>query len=117
MDLRDLKLFLHLAESQHFGKTAKATYVSPSTLSRQIQRMEDELGQMLFLRDNRTVQLTDAGQQLKSSLKKRYYIISNCVTHWLRKGSRLTVSYVFSVLLPLHIAICRQFSISSGFTS
>lgn len=65
MDLRDLKLFLHLAESQHFGKTAKATYVSPSTLSRQIQRMEDELGQMLFLRDNRTVQLTDAGQQLK----------------------------------------------------
>ncbi|MDR0805297.1 MAG: HTH-type transcriptional activator IlvY [Enterobacteriaceae bacterium] len=65
MDLRDLKLFLHLAESQHFGKTAKATHVSPSTLSRQIQRIEEELGQMLFLRDNRTVQLTDAGQQLK----------------------------------------------------
>lgn len=66
MDLRDLKLFLHLAESQHFGKTAKATYVSPSTLSRQIQRMEEELGQMLFLRDNRTVKLTDSGQQLKA---------------------------------------------------
>ena len=65
MDLRDLKLFLNLAESQHFGKTAKATYVSPSTLSRQIQRIEEELGQMLFLRDNRTVKLTDAGQQLK----------------------------------------------------
>ncbi|WP_159567752.1 HTH-type transcriptional activator IlvY [Budvicia diplopodorum] len=66
MDLRDLKLFLNLAESQHFGKTAKATYVSPSTLSRQIQRMEEELGQMLFLRDNRIVQLTDAGKQLKT---------------------------------------------------
>lgn len=65
MDLRDLKLFLHLADSRHFGKTAKATYVSPSTLSRQIQRLEDELGHSLFLRDNRTVELTDAGEKLK----------------------------------------------------
>lgn len=65
MDLRELKLFLHLAESKHFGKTAKATYVSPSTLSRQIQRLEDELGQILFLRDNRTVQLTEAGEQFR----------------------------------------------------
>jgi LysR family positive regulator for ilvC len=65
MDLRELKLFLHLAESKHFGKTAKATYVSPSTLSRQIQRLEDELGQTLFLRDNRTVQLTEAGEHLR----------------------------------------------------
>ena len=66
MDLRDLKLFLHLAESRHFGRTAKATHVSPSTLSRQIQRLEETLGQPLFLRDNRTVQLTDAGTQLKA---------------------------------------------------
>lgn len=65
MDLRELKLFLHLAESKHFGKTAKAMYVSPSTLSRQIQRLEDELGQTLFLRDNRTVQLTESGEQLR----------------------------------------------------
>lgn len=65
MDLRDLKLFLHLAESRHFGRTAAAMHVSPSTLSRQIQRMEDDLGQRLFLRDNRTVRLTDAGEHLK----------------------------------------------------
>ncbi|WP_114194977.1 HTH-type transcriptional activator IlvY [Edaphovirga cremea] len=65
MDIRDLKLFLHLTESRHFGRTAKATHVSPSTLSRQIQRLEESLGQPLFLRDNRTVQLTDAGEQLR----------------------------------------------------
>ncbi|AJI94893.1 bacterial regulatory helix-turn-helix, lysR family protein [Yersinia ruckeri] len=65
MDLRDLKLFLHLAESCHFGRSAKAMHVSPSTLSRQIQRLEETIGQPLFLRDNRTVQLTDAGTQLK----------------------------------------------------
>ena len=65
MDLRDLKLFLHLAESRHFGRTARAMHVSPSTLSRQIQRLEEDLGQSLFLRDNRTVTLTDAGEQLR----------------------------------------------------
>ena len=53
MDLRDLKTFLHLAESRHFGRSARAMHVSPSTLSRQIQRLEEDLGQPLFVRDNR----------------------------------------------------------------
>lgn len=66
MDLRDLKVFLHLAESRHFGRSAKAMHVSPSTLSRQIQRLEETIGQPPVLRDNRTVQLTDAGNQLKA---------------------------------------------------
>ncbi len=65
MDLRDLKTFLHLAESRHFGRSARAMHVSPSTLSRQIQRLEDDLGQPLFIRDNRTVQLTEAGEELR----------------------------------------------------
>lgn len=65
MDLRDLKLFLHLADSCHFGRSARAMHVSPSTLSRQIQRIEEDLGQALFLRDNRTVTLTDAGERLR----------------------------------------------------
>ncbi|MFW4307655.1 helix-turn-helix domain-containing protein, partial [Salmonella enterica subsp. enterica serovar Dublin] len=50
VDLRDLKTFLHLAESRHFGRSARAMHVSPSTLSRQIQRLEEDLGQPLFVR-------------------------------------------------------------------
>ncbi|UBX50191.1 HTH-type transcriptional activator IlvY [Providencia alcalifaciens] len=65
MDIRDLQLFLHLAESCHFGRTSKAMHVSPSTLSRQIQRLEDQLGHPLFIRDNRSVKLTQAGEHLK----------------------------------------------------
>ncbi|MEA8500743.1 sigma-70 family RNA polymerase sigma factor, partial [Salmonella enterica subsp. enterica serovar Muenster] len=42
------KTFLHLAESRHFGRSARAMHVSPSTLSRQIQRLEEDLGQPLF---------------------------------------------------------------------
>ena len=40
-------------------------HVSPSTLSRQIQRLEEDLGQPLFVRDNRTVTLTEAGEELR----------------------------------------------------
>ena len=65
MDLRDLKTFYHLAESRHFSRSARAMHVSPSTLSRQIQRLEEDLGQPLFVRDNRTVTLTEAGEELR----------------------------------------------------
>ena len=61
MDIKSLELFLHLSNSLHFSKTAQAKHVSPSTLSRCIQRIEDELGSTLLVRDNRSVTLTVAG--------------------------------------------------------
>lgn len=64
MDFRSLQLFQHLAQSLHFGKTANALFVSPSTLSRAIQRLEDECGAALFERDNRTVKMTQAGEKM-----------------------------------------------------
>lgn len=65
MNIRDLKLYLHLCETCHFGMTANAMHVSPSTLSRQIQRMEDYFGHPLFIRDNRQVQITQVGEKVK----------------------------------------------------
>lgn len=62
MDLRALKQFLHLSQTLHYGKTSEAMHVSPSTLSRSITRLEEELGATLFERDNRTVVLTQAGR-------------------------------------------------------
>ncbi|NQY18143.1 LysR family transcriptional regulator, partial [Alteromonas sp.] len=70
MDFRSLQLFNHLATSLHFGVTAEAMYVSPSTLSRVIQRLEDELGCTLFKRDNRKVALTHSGHKLLSFSKQ-----------------------------------------------
>lgn len=61
-----MQLFLHLATTLHFSKTSQATHVSPSTLSRCIQRLEGELGAVLFMRDNRSVQLTNAGILFKN---------------------------------------------------
>jgi LysR family positive regulator for ilvC len=63
MDIRSLSLFQHLANSLHFGKTAAAYHLSPSTLSRSIQRIEEQLGSQLLIRDNRSVVLTIEGRK------------------------------------------------------
>lgn len=63
MDLKSLQAFIHLADSYHFGKSAEALHLSPSTLSRIIQRLEQEVGSDLLQRDNRSVTLTPAGQK------------------------------------------------------
>lgn len=66
MDFNHLKLFLDVVQTRSFIQTAKKNYMSASTLSRHIQRMEEELGQPLFLRDNRQVQLTEAGKKFQT---------------------------------------------------
>ena len=66
MNLDDLKLFVHLTQTLHFGQTSRACHVSPSTLSRIIQRLEEEANQTLFERDRRRVRLTPAGLSFKS---------------------------------------------------
>lgn len=55
-------MFNHLAQSLHFGQTAKAMFVTPSTLSRAIQRLEQDAGATLFQRNNREVSLTPEGR-------------------------------------------------------
>ena len=63
MDIHKLKLFTALASAGHFGRAASACHVSPSTISRNLKQLEEELGAELVLRDNRSVALTEQGQQ------------------------------------------------------
>lgn len=61
MDFEELRLFLHLSRSLHFGNTSSQCHISASALSRAIQRLERDVGHALFERDNRSVQLTAQG--------------------------------------------------------
>ena len=63
MDIRSAQLFQHLASSLNFSKTSEQMYVSPPTLTRVIQRLEEEIGTELFFRDKRSVKLTPAGHR------------------------------------------------------
>jgi len=62
METRALEQFVALAENLHFGRAAEACHVSPSALSRGIQRLEAAVGATLLERNNRNVRLTGAGE-------------------------------------------------------
>ena len=61
MDYDSLRLYLHLSRTLHFLRTSRECHVSPSTLSRSIQRLEQQAGWPLLERDRRTVRLTPEG--------------------------------------------------------
>ncbi len=64
MNLRDLKYLVTLAETCHFSRAAQRCCISQPTLSGQIKKLEDELGVMIFERNNRSVHLTAIGEHL-----------------------------------------------------
>jgi LysR family transcriptional regulator, positive regulator for ilvC len=61
MDYDALRNFLHLSRTLHFLRTSRERHVSPSALSRSVQRLERETGWPLLERDRRSVRLTPQG--------------------------------------------------------
>ncbi|MCX4683307.1 LysR family transcriptional regulator [Kitasatospora purpeofusca] len=72
MELRDIEIFLTLAEELHFGRAAERLHVSVARVSQAIKKQERGIGAELFLRDSRNVQLTRAGAQLRMDLAPIY---------------------------------------------
>ncbi|WP_311948663.1 HTH-type transcriptional activator IlvY [Halomonas piscis] len=61
MDFRSLHYFMALTDTLHFGRASELCHISPSTLSRAIQQLEERLSATLFERDNRHITLTRQG--------------------------------------------------------
>lgn len=65
MDIRELRTFMCVAQLRSFTKAASQLHIAQPALSRQIQKLEEELETKLFERHARGVQLTDAGLMLQ----------------------------------------------------
>ena len=64
LDPRLLRAFLAVAEELHFTRAAARLYVAQQALSRDVRRLERELGAELFVRSTRQVTLTADGERL-----------------------------------------------------
>jgi DNA-binding transcriptional LysR family regulator len=65
MDLGELQVFLMVAKEGSFSRAAERLYRTQPAVSLTIRKLEDGLGQPLFVRGARPVRLTDAGSVLK----------------------------------------------------
>jgi DNA-binding transcriptional LysR family regulator len=68
VDLRELRLFLTLAEELHFGRTAEKLQLTPSRVSQSVRALEDKLGAQLVQRTSRRVRLTPFGEQFQGEV-------------------------------------------------
>jgi len=62
INLETLQYFQYTAKYKNITKAAKHFYISQSTLSRHIIALENELGVKLFERNNKNIELTEAGK-------------------------------------------------------
>lgn len=104
MDIRTLELFRHLSGTLHFARTSQACHITPSALTRVIQRLENEVGEQLFVRDNRCVELTYAG------LAFRKYA-EDVLQRWDRLQGELSEDQILQGELSLYCSVTAAYSI------
>jgi DNA-binding transcriptional LysR family regulator len=63
IELRELRVFLTLADELHFGRTADRLRLTPSRVSQTLRELEDKLGSQLLHRTSRRVELTSFGER------------------------------------------------------
>ncbi len=62
MNIKQLETFLKVAETRNYTEAAKQLYISQTAITKQIQKLEEDLNTKLFIRTNKSVKLTAEGQ-------------------------------------------------------
>jgi LysR family nitrogen assimilation transcriptional regulator len=113
MDLRTLRYFVYVAESRSFSKAAVQLRIAQPALSRQIRKLEDEVGIALILRTRRQLELTDAGllllQRAHSLLRQAAQTADDVRAHGVRVQGTLTLGVsptICEALVPRIVRDC-----------
>ena len=99
------KVFYHVASSLSFSEASKQLFISQSAVSQSIKTLEKKIGQPLFIRSTKKVQLTPAGELLLQHIEPAMNLI--------RRGEEQIQNVNETRLGQLHISasdtICRYF--------
>lgn len=94
MDIGQIKAFLEVNRSRHFGRAAKNLFISQSAVSARIKQLEDELGLRLFTRNRNNIELTTAG--------KKFLLYSESILNtWNRARQEIAIPEGSDVLLSI----------------
>jgi len=104
VNLHEIKYFLSLSELLHFGKASASCNLSPSALTRSIKRLEEQLGQELFIRDRRSVKLTSAGTKFRSYAQ-------NAIRDWENICEELSDKDSVSGLVSIYASVTAVYSL------
>ncbi len=77
--LKALRAFETAARHLSFKKAGQELHVTPAAISQQIKALEEEFGEALFLRQNRTLVLTHAGRLILPELREGFGGIARAV--------------------------------------
>ncbi|WP_195714228.1 cidABC operon transcriptional activator CidR [Paenibacillus sp. GM2] len=70
MDIRQMQYLVEVARHQSFTKAADTLFITQPTISKAIKSLEEELGVILFNRNGKKIELTDAGQIIVSQAQQ-----------------------------------------------
>jgi LysR family transcriptional regulator, positive regulator for ilvC len=104
VDTRALSVFLSVADTLSFSRSSELLHMSVSAVSRTIQRLEDELGQPLLERDNRSVRLTGAGHEFRDYAR-------NTVAEWHRLRRKLGSDEELAGEVSLYCSVTATYSV------
>jgi len=114
MELREIRSFVILAEQLHFGRAARLLHLTQPALTKQIRRLEDELGGELLLRGRHGAQLTSLGRLFLEGaaelVRDSESLLSNTQRVARGEGGRLRIGFGFHTfdLVPRIIVRLRK---------
>jgi DNA-binding transcriptional LysR family regulator len=113
MELRQIRSFLSVAETLHFGRTAALIHISQPALSLQIRALEEEIGVPLFERNRRKTTLTEAGiafrKDAAAALSQLDLAIRKSRLAATGKLGFLRIGFIFTAGFEIVPNIVRQF--------
>jgi DNA-binding transcriptional LysR family regulator len=113
LDLRLVRYFTVVADHRHFGRAAVAVRVAQPSLSRQIRRLEQDLGARLFDRTPQGVELTEAGEVFLPRAKAllRSAAQAAAATRAAATPSRITIGHTAGIIVtPAVLELRRRYA-------
>jgi DNA-binding transcriptional LysR family regulator len=105
-----VRYFVEVAEHRHFGRAAASLRVAQPSLSRQIRRLEQQLGALLLDRTPQGTQLTEAGKTFLPAAKAllRSAVRAAAQTRAAAQPSRITIGYTAGLIVTPAVQELRR---------